>query len=270
MNLPRQFIRPLIVCAALLGLGSTLTACVPLIIGGVAATTGMVVVDRRTVGQQVEDKSIELKIGGQFRENFGDAVRFTVNAYDGVVLLTGDTISSEFKTRMTDIARKVENVKSVSNQIDVVKQMASFNVVTNDIWITSKVMTILATTKDIPSRTIVVTTDRSVVYLMGLVTQNEGDLAAKAASQVSGNEKTSKGELHGKTHVIDAEGRVLRDNVVVFEGELESLRRFKEIVEDVRNGMECGIAVKAYNDVKVGDQIECFDRIEVQRTLTVN
>jgi translation initiation factor IF-2 len=64
--------------------------------------------------------------------------------------------------------------------------------------------------------------------------------------------------------------RVLRDNVVVFEGELESLRRFKEIVEEVRNGMECGIAVKAYNDVKVGDQIECFDRIEVQRTLTVN
>ena len=61
--------------------------------------------------------------------------------------------------------------------------------------------------------------------------------------------------------------RVLRDNVVVFEGELESLRRFKEVVEEVRNGMECGIAVKAYNDVKVGDQIECFDRIEVQRTL---
>ena len=62
--------------------------------------------------------------------------------------------------------------------------------------------------------------------------------------------------------------RVLRDNVVVFEGELESLRRFKDVVEEVRNGMECGIAVKAYNDVKVGDQIECFDRIEVQRTLT--
>ena len=64
--------------------------------------------------------------------------------------------------------------------------------------------------------------------------------------------------------------RVLRDNVVVFEGELESLRRFKEIVDEVRNGMECGIAVKAYNDVKVNDQIECFDRIEVARTLTVN
>ena len=61
--------------------------------------------------------------------------------------------------------------------------------------------------------------------------------------------------------------RVLRDNTVIFQGELESLRRFKENVDEVRNGMECGIGVKQYNDVKAGDQIECFERIEVQRTL---
>jgi translation initiation factor IF-2 len=61
--------------------------------------------------------------------------------------------------------------------------------------------------------------------------------------------------------------RVLRNNTVIFEGELESLRRFKDNVEEVRSGTECGIAVKAYNDVQPGDQIECFERIEVQRTL---
>jgi translation initiation factor IF-2 len=61
--------------------------------------------------------------------------------------------------------------------------------------------------------------------------------------------------------------RVLRDSVVVFEGELESLRRFKENVDEVRANTECGIGVKAYNDVKPGDQIECFERVEVQRTL---
>ncbi len=61
--------------------------------------------------------------------------------------------------------------------------------------------------------------------------------------------------------------RVLRDNVVVFEGELESLRRFKDDVSEVQAGTECGIGVKQYNDVKVGDQIECFERVEVQRTL---
>ncbi len=61
--------------------------------------------------------------------------------------------------------------------------------------------------------------------------------------------------------------RVLRDNVVIFEGELESLRRFKDDVGEVQSGTECGIGVKMYNDIKPGDQIECFERIEVQKTL---
>jgi len=61
--------------------------------------------------------------------------------------------------------------------------------------------------------------------------------------------------------------RVLRDNVVIYEGELESLRRFKDDVNEVRAGTECGIGVKNYNDVKVGDQIECYERTEVARTL---
>jgi translation initiation factor IF-2 len=61
--------------------------------------------------------------------------------------------------------------------------------------------------------------------------------------------------------------RVLRDNVVIYEGELESLRRFKDNVNEVKSGTECGIGVKNYNDVKVGDQIECFERVEIARTL---
>ena len=61
--------------------------------------------------------------------------------------------------------------------------------------------------------------------------------------------------------------RVLRENVVIFEGELESLRRFKDEASEVQSGTECGIGVKMYNDVKPGDHIECFERIEVARTL---
>lgn len=61
--------------------------------------------------------------------------------------------------------------------------------------------------------------------------------------------------------------RVLRDDVVIFEGELESLRRFKDDVSEVRAGMECGIGVKSYNDVKVGDKIEVFEKVQVARTL---
>ncbi|MEF1283305.1 translation initiation factor IF-2 [Vibrio sp. M250220] len=61
--------------------------------------------------------------------------------------------------------------------------------------------------------------------------------------------------------------RVLRDNVVIYEGELESLRRFKDDVQEVKNGYECGIGVKNYNDVRVGDQIEVFEIVEIKRTL---
>ena len=61
--------------------------------------------------------------------------------------------------------------------------------------------------------------------------------------------------------------RVLRDNIVIYEGELESLRRFKDDSNEVRNGMECGIGVKNYTDVKVGDLIEVFDVNEIARSL---
>jgi len=61
--------------------------------------------------------------------------------------------------------------------------------------------------------------------------------------------------------------RVLRDNVVIFEGALESLRRFKDDVGEVRAGTECGIGVKNYQDVRVGDQIECYSRVEVARAV---
>ena len=61
--------------------------------------------------------------------------------------------------------------------------------------------------------------------------------------------------------------RVLRDNVVIFEGELESLRRFKDNVNEVQSGTECGIGVKNYIDIKIGDQIECYEQLEVARTI---
>ena len=61
--------------------------------------------------------------------------------------------------------------------------------------------------------------------------------------------------------------RVLRNNVVIYEGELESLRRFKEDVKEVKSGTECGIGVKDYNDIKPGDQVEVFRRTEIERTV---
>jgi osmotically-inducible protein OsmY len=175
-----RYIRPILLCVALGASSSMLQGCIPLLIGGAAATTGLVAVDRRSVAQQTEDKTIELKIGGELR-----------NAY-GVVLLTGDTIGNDVKAKAGEIARKTKGVKSVSDQITVHKETASAGIVGNDIWITSKVMATLATTKDIPSRTITVTTDRGIVYLMGLVTQREGDMAAATTAQIGGVKRVDK------------------------------------------------------------------------------
>ena len=192
MRLLAPFVRPLTLCLALAGTSALLQGCIPLLVGGAAATTGFVVVDRRTVAQQVEDKTIEIKVGSAIRSKFGDSVRVNINSYESVVLVTGDSLGNDRKADITEIARTTQSVKSVSNQVNVVKETASFGELSNDTWISSKVMTTLATTNEIPSRTIVVVTDRSVVYLMGLVTQREGDLAAAATAQVSGVKRVDK------------------------------------------------------------------------------
>ena len=67
----------------------------------------------------------------------------------------------------------------------------------------------------------------------------------------------------------NAKVRVLRDNVVIFDGSVDSLRRFKDDVNEVKAGFECGIGVKNYNDVKVGDQLEVYKQVEVQPKLQV-
>ena len=76
-----------------------------------------------------------------------------------------------------------------------------------------------------------------------------------------------KGASDSGVYVGQSDQIVLRNNTVIYEGELESLRRFKDDVNKVEAGTECGIGVKNYNDVKPGDQIECFERIEVKRTV---
>jgi translation initiation factor IF-2 len=65
----------------------------------------------------------------------------------------------------------------------------------------------------------------------------------------------------------NAKIRLLRDNVVIHEGELDSLKRFKDDVREVKSGFECGLSLKSYNDIKVGDQLEVYEVVEVARTL---
>lgn len=183
--------RPLLLAAMIATAAVSLSACAPLIVGGAAATTAVVITDRRTSGAQLEDKNIEFKAEKQIGDKLGSAARVNALSYNNVLLLTGDVPSAEAKTQATSIAQSIQHVKKVVNQLNI-GPAAPFSTRSNDTWLTSKVKTQLINTKYVPSATIDITTDRGVVYMMGLVTEAEGDYAANAASTVSGVTKVVK------------------------------------------------------------------------------
>ncbi len=183
--------RALLAGLAFAGLMS-LAGCGLLIVGGTAATTAAVATDRRTTGEQVEDQAIELKVAAEMRKLFPNGkARVNSVSYAGLVLLTGDVPSEQDKQRAESAAKQVEKVKKVVNELRV-GEITAVSVRTNDTWLTSKVKTTLINTKDVPSRTIVVTTERGIVYLLGKVTAQEGQLAGTAVSGVSGVNKVVK------------------------------------------------------------------------------
>jgi osmotically-inducible protein OsmY len=170
---------------------TALTGCGLLIVGGTAATTAVVATDRRTTGEQVEDQAIELKAAAEMRKLFQDTARVNVISYEGLVLLTGDVPTAQDSQKAEAAASRVEKVRKVVNQLRV-GSITPVSVRTNDTWLTSKVKTALINTKEVPSRTIIVTTERGIVYLMGKVTAAEAERAAKAAASVTGINKVVK------------------------------------------------------------------------------
>lgn len=182
LSMPNLLKKSLLV--PLIALATLLSGCGVMLVGG-AATTAMVAADRRTTGEQVEDQAIEMKIGAEMRRLFGDRARVISVSYAGRVLLVGDVPNAQDKTQAETAAAGVENVKEVINRIRI-GDITPLSVRTNDTWISTKVRTALIDAKEVPARTIVVTTERGIVYLQGKVTETEGILAAKVTSNVSG------------------------------------------------------------------------------------
>lgn len=178
----------LVTIAGVLGASGILAGCAPVIIGGAAATTAMVATDRRTVGQQVSDKEINLKVDNDMSIKFGKTARINASSYDGVVLLTGDAFSEKIRGEAAAVAAAVPQVKSVINRL-YVGPLASFSQITSDTWLASKVKTTLLTTEGVPYGAIVVTVERDDVYLQGLVTQAEADKIAEVTASISGVKK---------------------------------------------------------------------------------
>lgn len=173
---------------ALAGLVSGLTAgCAPLIVGGAVLGGGLVATDRRTTGTQIEDESIEFKAGARVRE-LATLGQVSLTSYNRLVLITGEVPGEAEKLAVDKAVRGIENVRNVVNEL-VIAANSPIGSRTRDSYIGTKVKATLLDAKDVQANAYKVVTERSVVYLMGRVTEREATRGAELASSVSGVEK---------------------------------------------------------------------------------
>lgn len=179
---------------ALLTTQSLLSACAPLLIGGVA-TTASVAHDRRTTGSVVEDQSIKVRIRGLLNndEELNKQAHINITSFNGIVLLSGEAPTSAMRDRAGDIARQAEKVRRVHNEIQIAAPSALMSR-SSDSWLTTKIKTSLLNTKvegfD-PTR-IKVVTENGTVFLLGMVTHSEADTATEKVRQSSGVQRIVK------------------------------------------------------------------------------
>ena len=163
---------------------SGLSACAPLVVGG-AVMTGMVAVDRRTTGIQLEDEGIELRTAQGLRQNLGENAHVNVTSYNRQVLLTGEVATAAQKDTADKLAQSQENVKAVANELTV-QAVSSLTQRSKDIIITGQLKAFFVDAKDLQSNAFKVVTENGVVYLMGRVTSREAQRATDIARSVSG------------------------------------------------------------------------------------
>lgn len=170
-----------VLAAAALAAG--LSACAPLIVGG-AVVGGVMAVDRRTTGTQIEDEGIELRAANRIRETLGDRVHVNVTSYNRQALLTGEVPNAQDRQTAEQIVSQVENTRSVVNDLAVMPN-TTLGQRSNDTFITGKVRASLVDAQDISANSFKVVTERNIVYLMGRVSQREANRATEIARGVS-------------------------------------------------------------------------------------
>jgi osmotically-inducible protein OsmY len=175
-----------VVCSVLAAaaLAAGLSACAPLIVGG-AMVGGVMAIDRRTAGTQIEDEGIELRAVNRIRETLGDRAHVNVTSYNRQALLTGEVATAQDRQTVEQIVSQVENTRSVVNDLAIMP-VTSLSQRSNDTFITGKVRASLVDAKDISANAFKVVTERGIVYLMGRVSQREATRASDIARGVSG------------------------------------------------------------------------------------
>jgi osmotically-inducible protein OsmY len=178
--------------AAGLACAAAVAACAPIVVGAVAAGTALVVTDRRTTGAQVDDQTIQLRLANELSAAFKtQPVHINVNSFDRKVLLTGEVPDEATKARAEEIARASQNVRAVVNELAIAAP-SSLSDRTADTALSGRVRAAFVNTREIAFNSIEIVTERRIVYLLGLVTENEGKIAALVASKVPGVQQVVK------------------------------------------------------------------------------
>jgi osmotically-inducible protein OsmY len=178
---------------ALISLCCTLQSCVFVAGAAAGAAAIAVVYDHRTIKNSVEDTTIANKIVDKIRANppLRNESHIEITVFHGIVLITGQTPNPEWKQRAEDISRSVPGVARIYNQITIEGPTSSLTR-TSDSWITTKIKGEMLAEENLKSSSIKVVTEGGVVYLMGIVTRQQADVAADIARQVSGVQKVIK------------------------------------------------------------------------------
>jgi len=168
-----------------------LGGCAPAIVAVGAAHVAIIAGDPRTTGTQLDDQTIEFKITTEAGSRYSNDVHLNVTSYNGMVLLTGEAPSTVVQDEITKLARSTDKVRIVNNEM-VIGPVTDLGARTNDTFITSKVKTRLLEDDQVKAIYVKVVTERSVVYLMGIVPRTLGDAAAQTTATTEGVAKVVK------------------------------------------------------------------------------
>jgi len=161
-----------------------LSSCAVVAVGGVAAGAA-IMADRRTPGVQAIDKGIELEANNALAKKFGDNAHINVTSFNQKVLLSGEVKDADIKGEAGAYVKAMKNARSVFNEL-IIGPNSSYTSRANDSYLESKIKTQMIFTEQLPSNSMAIVAEGSSIYLMGILTQSEADLAKKIASNTSG------------------------------------------------------------------------------------
>ena len=161
-----------------------LSSCAVVAVGGVTATA-TIMADRRTPGVQAIDKGIELEANNALNKKFGDNAHINVTSFNQKVLLTGEVKDADIKGEAGAYVKAMKNARSMYNEL-IIGPNSSYTSRANDSYLESKIKTQMVFTEKLPSNSMDIVAEGSSVYLMGILTQSEADLAKKIASNTNG------------------------------------------------------------------------------------